>query len=69
MLSSLHSFDDLNLNAATEISYYTQVYHGLAAYEITEVIIDFITSVSARSNRSCAVGRPLEAVHLLNLFE
>ena len=49
MLSSLHSFDDLNLNAANEISNYTQFYHGLAAYEITEVIIDFITSVSVPS--------------------
>ena len=49
MLSSLHSFDDLNLNLANEISYYTQIYHGLAAYEITEVIIDFITSVSVPS--------------------
>ena len=46
MMGLLHSMDDLNLNAANEISWFAQLYHGMAAYEITNVITDFITSVS-----------------------
>jgi len=42
----LRSFEDLNKDMATEISWFAMMYHGVAADEITNVITDFITSVS-----------------------